>query len=359
METKRCLRCSDDLPLGMFHHDKNKSDGLTSYCKKCRAEMQGRHYVPKEEFPEGHRRCTKCQEIKPLDEFHKTKKGRFGRASVCIVCRSKAKPKPIAREGHMICTQCELEKPATDEFFRRDSRSASGLASLCRDCARKEAKKWRKQKLKEDPDYDKRSHWKNRDENVKRSRLYYEKNKDEINQRRREEYRANPEKKRKQDKRYYRASRKKIINKARQWRKDNPERYRAYNQQWAEDNPETFANMMQAAWARRRARKQNLPDNFTNKDWQYCLEYWNNQCAICGENENLHADHWVPLSKDEELGTVAENMIVLCDHCNHTKHAIDAQRWLTKTFGAEFATQKLAEIEAYFEHVRQRKLDAE
>jgi hypothetical protein len=355
METKRCLRCGYDKPLKMFHRNRSKADGHTEYCKKCRAELAGHQYTPKEEFPEGYRRCTKCNELKPLEAFHKTKKGRFGRASVCIECRSRAKPKPSVRDGYKICSSCTHEKPATPEFFRRDSRTESGLASLCRVCARKEAQIWRKKKLEEDPDYTKRLYWKHRDKNVAQSRNYYLRNRDELNQKRRGYRKQNPEKYRQQDKEYYDKNREQIIEHVRQWRKANPERYRLYNRQWAENNPEAFDAMMRAAWQRRRARKLNLPVDFTIEDWLYCLEYWKHECAVCGSDENLHADHWIALSAAESPGTVADNMVVLCGHCNKTKHATDAVRWLVETFGEAFALQKLAEIETYFQHVRERK----
>jgi hypothetical protein len=355
METKRCLRCGDDKPLEMFYRYKRTDDGRTVYCKKCVAELRGHQFTPKEEFPEGYRRCTKCNELKPLEAFHKTKQGRFGRASVCIECRSRAKPKPPVRDGYMICSNCKEEKLATPEFFRRDSRTQSGLASLCRDCARKDAKIWRENKLEEDPEYQSRLYWKHRDKNVARSRGYYLRNRDETNRKRREDRKQNPEKYRQLDKEYYNKNREQIIEHVRQWRKENRERYRLYNREWAENNPEAFDAMMRAAWQRRRARRLNLPVDFTNDDWLYCLEYWNHQCAVCGSDENLHADHWIALSVDESPGTVADNMVVLCGHCNKTKHAIEPVRWLIETFGEEFAMQKLAEVEAYFRHVQERR----
>jgi 5-methylcytosine-specific restriction endonuclease McrA len=357
METKHCPRCKEYKPLQMFHRNKSTTDGLSTYCKKCAAELKGHQYTPKEEFPEGYRRCTKCKTLKPLEAFHKTKKGRFGHASVCIVCRSRAQPKPPVREGYMLCYKCGEEKLATPEFFCRSTQTKSGLVSFCRVCSVKAAQEWRKKKLAEDPEYTKRLYWKHRDKNVARSRNYHLRHRDETNRKRREDRKQNPEKYRQLDKESYSKYREQFIENVRQWRKANPERYRLYNRQWAENNPEAADAMIRAAWQRRRARKRNLPVDFTIEDWLYCLDYWNHECAVCGSNENLHADHWIALSADESPGTVADNMVVLCGHCNKTKHATDAVRWLIETFGQEFALQKLAEIEAYFQHVRERKAD--
>jgi hypothetical protein len=357
MKTKLCSRCGEHLALTMFYRSKRTKDGYTVYCKRCYAERSGRKFTPKEQWPDGYRACTKCEEIKPLEEFHKTKKGRFGHTSVCKVCRSRAKPKPQAREGHLICFKCGEEKPATPEYFRRYSRAENGLMSMCRACTRQAAKERYYQLIEEDPDHNKKRYQKYRINRQKRAKIYYRVNRKKRIDYSRQWYWENLERARHRGRRYYQEHQEEMIEKSRQWRQDNPERYREYNRQWAEDNPDTYEIMMQAAWVRRRARKQNLPDDFTTEDWAYCLEYWDNKCAVCGEDEKLHADHWIPLSNEDCPGTTADNMIVLCDHCNRTKHARDAELWLTEKFGEELAIEYLAKIEAYFDHIRQRKSD--
>lgn len=37
METKRCSRCKQELPVSEFGKDKQKSSGLASHCRNCRA----------------------------------------------------------------------------------------------------------------------------------------------------------------------------------------------------------------------------------------------------------------------------------------------------------------------------------
>jgi hypothetical protein len=76
------------------------------------------------------RHCTKCGELKPLREFHRTRKGTYGHASVCKMCRSRAKPKPEVPEGFKLCGTCGGVFPATLEYFKKDARRKSGLASL-------------------------------------------------------------------------------------------------------------------------------------------------------------------------------------------------------------------------------------
>ncbi|WP_422395619.1 HNH endonuclease [Roseomonas mucosa] len=39
MQTKRCTKCSELLPVGVFKTDKHKADGLGSWCKACAARI--------------------------------------------------------------------------------------------------------------------------------------------------------------------------------------------------------------------------------------------------------------------------------------------------------------------------------
>ncbi|MEM9953991.1 MAG: HNH endonuclease [Chloroflexota bacterium] len=353
MNIKHCSRCKQDLPLDAFSRDKSAKDGLSFYCRTCVSERRKLRYVPKPrpEYPDGHRNCTKCGEIKPFSEFHKAKNGRFGLDSVCKPCKSTAKPKPQAKDGHQFCYKCGEEKPFTAEYFRRSSKSKSGLLSLCRVCARQEAKEWREQKLEEDPDYIKSLYWKNPEKQREQKRQDYIKHREKRRKTSKRKYWENVEENRRIAREYARKHREEAKERVRRWRQDNPERYREYNQQWIDENPDTVKKMQQASWVRRRARKRNLPHDLTTEEWQYCLEYWNNACAVCGDGEKLNADHWIPLSNEDCPGTIVDNMIPLCEHCNKTKHARDAELWLTEKWDAEFASEILEAVEAYFEHV--------
>lgn len=46
-----------------------------------------------ESWPEGHKRCSKCKEVKPFSEFHKHRTALYGYNTVCKKCR-----KPKSRE---------------------------------------------------------------------------------------------------------------------------------------------------------------------------------------------------------------------------------------------------------------------
>ena len=106
---------------------------------------------------------------------------------------------------------------------------------------------------------------------------------------------------------------------------------------------------------RRRARKLNLPDNWTVDDWLHALDYFDHRCAVCGKAASgsrfLAADHWIPLASDDEKnpGTVPWNMVPLCHGnrgCNNSKGATHPHEWLKKSQGVQWRT-KADEIEGY------------
>lgn len=53
------------------------------------------------------------------------------------------------------CTRCEKEKPATEEYFRKQGKGRGKLHSWCKQCNREYARERRKQKQKEKQ----QNHW--------------------------------------------------------------------------------------------------------------------------------------------------------------------------------------------------------
>ena len=115
--------------------------------------------------------------------------------------------------------------------------------------------------------------------------------------------------------------------------------------------------------ARRRARKNGLPNDWTAKDEQYAFDYFEGLCAVCGKPLNgfWHTgamDHWIPITADVEdnPGTVPWNMVPLChgiDGCNNSKNAKMPEEWLIEQYGKRKAGQIIKRIEAFFDTVRQ------
>lgn len=112
---------------------------------------------------------------------------------------------------------------------------------------------------------------------------------------------------------------------------------------------------------RRRARVRELPYQWTKQDWQVCLDYWGNRCAVCGRTDDfwtkLVRDHWQPITKGG--ATVPGNIVPLCHSfpggeggCNNSKSNRDPLNWLTEKYGKRKAKQIIARIEAYFDYIK-------
>lgn len=90
---KRCTKCNKVKLLGEFNHRRsNRKDGYDWHCRACKNEYrrtQWRRLHPppsREKLPEGFRRCTKCDVVKPPDDFHRDNRRIDGRVTRCKAC---------------------------------------------------------------------------------------------------------------------------------------------------------------------------------------------------------------------------------------------------------------------------------
>lgn len=93
------------------------------------------------------KRCSKCGEIKPLNEFSKDRHKANGTTSSCKECRNKVRRQPIdpVPKGFQRCTACHLILPATREYFSPQKERPDGFVSNCKECRRKRGQLWRQQ----------------------------------------------------------------------------------------------------------------------------------------------------------------------------------------------------------------------
>lgn len=105
VDAKKCKMCGEVKPLYEFHRSKNHLGGKAPFCKKCAGVAAKKWYEENRDKTNRQRRkrivvekikvngvlvdakkCTKCGEVKPLDEFYRDKKGIGGRLPRCKVC---------------------------------------------------------------------------------------------------------------------------------------------------------------------------------------------------------------------------------------------------------------------------------
>lgn len=223
------------------------------------------------------KRCTKCGETRPLEEFQRDRSRRDGRRSHCAhCCRAAARERRrryAARATEAVpaekrCPACERTLPAA--AFSRDRGSADGLQSTCRDCASEYMRDW------------------------------YEKNAD----RERERKRA--------------------------WRESNADRYREYQRNWRESNADRVREQQREYWrspagravarardARRRAAKRNRACACTSSIAVEVLLALGG-CLYCGSTEDVTLDHVVALAAGG--WDCLDNLAPACRRCNLSKN---------------------------------------
>ena len=258
------------------------------------------------------------------------------------------------------CPGCETEKPATTAYFHRKKTGKYGLASWCKKCTAKRERQYRLDNPEKVAGKKRQYHQANREKIAERDRQYRLDNREKIAGKKRQYREANREKIAEQELRYQQANREKLAEYARQYREANAETIAERQRQYREANREK----MRVNSSRRRARKRGLPDTFTSEQWLQCLEYHNYCCPVCGDqlrdlfgDVEPHADHWIPINYegDDNPGTVATNMICLCNTCNLLKQDTMPAIWLGRKYGKRKAKPIIARIEAYFDWVRERE----
>lgn len=103
MDTKKCSKCNEVKSVSEFNRTKRMNDGYSSWCKSCNKEYRKiynqRTKSKRKEYSKEYRSkvipnqyqittlcCTKCNELKPVSDFHKRKDSPSGYRSHCKQC---------------------------------------------------------------------------------------------------------------------------------------------------------------------------------------------------------------------------------------------------------------------------------
>lgn len=240
------------------------------------------------------------------------------------------------------CSKCQLELP--ESGFRH--------GRICIECQRKYSREYMQRQRQENPELVKE--WKQRSyySDIEKSRASNQARYQRERERRLAyavEYRAaNKERLREWHRAYYRANREKRLTKDRNSYQRHYEKRKNARDNYRDKNRITIR-------LRNRSRKLALAfarGDFTPQDWERCLAYWGNACAVCGvtsEIRSIAADHWIPLcvgGKTDKL-----NIIPLCHGvggCNNRKSKRLPEEWLTAQVGADMAQSIIEQVSAYF-----------
>jgi hypothetical protein len=225
-----------------------------------------------------------------------------------------------------VCGGCKQEFPKTLEHFYKQTGSKDGLSWDCKTCRRAAKKK---------------KYWQNHEAEKARLRANYYKHHDAYRQYNREYAVANRDYELERRRRHYHENKQHYINNAEAWRQENIQHYK---------------QLAAAGAALRVARENALPNHFTDRDWERCLDYWQGRCAYCGnppgllKNTFIQTDHVIAVADErpDNPGTVPGNILPVCFDCNMSKRDKPVESWLIWRFGKRKGQEAMKRIHAYF-----------
>lgn len=224
------------------------------------------------------KQCTKCGQVKSLEEFCRAKKGKDGRAAQCKECdrrwrqRNTERLRAYERQRHK-------DNPNRSLEYKR---------------------KRRQEKAEELREY---------------QRLYRQRNKKHIDETIRRWCEENKDRLAVAKRRWYEANKERVTLYQQRYREENKERRAEYHRRYVQENRERIAELKHL----RRALEQEAEGQFTAQQFRVLCEKHGNRCLRCGEANLLEADHVVPLSQG---GTnYIDNIQPLCRACNASKGA--------------------------------------
>lgn len=77
------------------------------------------------------KKCKRCGEIKPKEEFFAHPTSKDGRVNICKKCRNELNK---TSEGKKVCKKCKQELPL--EYFSKDYRTPDGYCYTCKTCCK-------------------------------------------------------------------------------------------------------------------------------------------------------------------------------------------------------------------------------
>ncbi len=90
MKTKVCSRCKQEKPVDMFYRNRSRKDGYAIYCVSCEAEYRKEWNKRRERVSVDRKTCNKCGVNKPASEFFSDRDKVDGLTTFCKPCKLKS-----------------------------------------------------------------------------------------------------------------------------------------------------------------------------------------------------------------------------------------------------------------------------
>lgn len=277
---KRCPWCGEVKSLDDFPNYSKSLDGKFTYCKTC---MQERAKRPEESIP-------------------KRKPPR----------QSQAERAALLAQGLKMCSKCQIVKPINE--FAADSRHADGLQSRCRECCNSSRRNEYGNVVRASSV---QYYWDNRTPETLAKKCEREKrNRERTKERCKRKWQEHPEIRMK-----YLNQRKAHHEKYRE--RDNADAI-VRAKKWRENNPDKFRENLR----RREERINNLPGEFTEPQFRTLTELCGGHCVLydpdfCNEERGMERDHIIPATWPGSTNYI-DNIQPMCKKHNRRKHNREA-----------------------------------
>lgn len=237
------------------------------------------------------------------------------------------------------CLRCQVRKPATHLFFPKDNRQSKGVRSICKECTNARVR-WKHHNDPKRKEYKKHYRKKNKQKIKEYQKIYVQENKEKIQNYKRKHYSDNKEQyqeygrdyrkinaKQLSEKRkeHYRKNRDRILKERKEYYEKNIERIKKYRREYVKEG------RARASDQRKRAKRlkimRSLPMDYTYKDWEETLAYFDYCCCYCGKylGHKLEQDHFIPVMKRGAY--TKDNIVPSCKSCNSSKNTKDFAIW--------------------------------
>lgn len=225
------------------------------------------------------------------------------------------------------CGRCKRDRELI--CFGKHSNSKDGLQIWCKDCK----KKYCLDNVENEKNRRKKYYQKNKNKINKKNKEYYKNNKEKISEYYKQYVKENKEKIKEYKKQYYTEHENKIKEYKKEYyekhkedilkcnklyRTNNKEKVSEINKKWQRDHIECTKKIKRKGSRKRRAKKAEVEELFDSDMEAFVLDVFDNKCFNCGSINNLHIDHFRPLSRGFKLEI--SNALVLCISCNSAKH---------------------------------------
>lgn len=268
------------------------------------------------------KRCTKCGEEKPatLEFFGKNTQGKNGLDPRCRMClrinsenarrkngiQKRTPPRYAGENGQRRCTKCLNQYPPTLEYFHQHRGFPNNLDLWCRECKRTSERDRARNHSEENAAKASAWYYANYEYAKEAKRDYHERHRDRDNKRNNDYYHLN-----KHNPEFVLRSK----ASAKKSRGKNKSKRQESKRLWRFNNPEKS----RAQVRNRRAKLRNAEGSHTDHDVALQYKSQNGKCWWCGKSvgNNYHVDHRIAI---ERGGTNwPNNLCISCPSCNTSK----------------------------------------